>query len=97
MRSKRNVAAMTHKIINGMARYIDPRVDWAFKRIFGSEDTKECLITFLNGLFDGELVIKDVTFGKTEKLSTDGFANTSAIVGQNENSISTASPVHKAE
>ena len=40
-----------------MARYIDPRVDWAFKRIFGSEDTKECLITFLNGLFDGELVI----------------------------------------
>jgi len=59
---------MTHKIINGMARYIDPRVDWAFKRIFGSEDTKECLITFLNGLFDGELVIKDVTFGKTEKL-----------------------------
>ena len=26
-----------------MARFIDPRVDWAFKRIFGSEDTKECL------------------------------------------------------
>lgn len=42
-----------------MARFIDPRVDWAFKRIFGSEDTKECLITFLNGLFEDELVIKD--------------------------------------
>ena len=39
-----------------MARFIDPRVDWAFKRIFGSEDTKECLITFLNGLFDTELL-----------------------------------------
>ena len=51
-----------------MARFIDPRVDWAFKRIFGSEDTKECLITFLNGLFADELVIKDVTFAKTEKL-----------------------------
>ncbi len=51
-----------------MARFIDPRVDWAFKRIFGSEDTKECLITFLNGLFEGELVIKDVTFAKTEKI-----------------------------
>ena len=38
-----------------MARFIDPRVDWAFKRIFGSEDTKECLITFLNGLFEDEL------------------------------------------
>ena len=51
-----------------MARFIDPRVDWAFKRIFGREDTKECLITFLNGLFEDELVIKDVTFAKTEKL-----------------------------
>ena len=51
-----------------MARFIDPRVDWAFKGIFGSEDTKECLITFLNGLFEDELVIKDVTFAKTEKL-----------------------------
>ena len=48
-----------------MARFIDPRVDWAFKRIFGSEDTKECLITFLNGLFEDELVINDVTFAKT--------------------------------
>ena len=52
-----------------MARFIDPRVDWAFKRIFGSEDTKECLITFLNGLFEDELVIKDVTFAKTENLA----------------------------
>ena len=51
-----------------MARFIDPRVDWAFKRIFGSEDTKECLITFLNGLFEDEFVIRDVTFAKTEKL-----------------------------
>ena len=51
-----------------MARFIDPRVDWAFKRIFGSEDTKECVITFLNGLFEDELVIQDVTFAKTEKL-----------------------------
>ena len=51
-----------------MERFINPRVDWAFKRIFGSEDTKDCLITFLNGLFEGEFVIEDVTFAKTEKL-----------------------------
>lgn len=51
-----------------MGRFIDPRADWAFKRIFGCDDTKECLITFLNGLFKGELVIKDVTFGKTEQI-----------------------------
>ena len=50
-----------------MGKYINPRVDWAFKRIFGSDDTKECLITFLNGLFDGEFVIKDVKFLKTEQ------------------------------
>ena len=24
-----------------MGKYINPRVDWAFKRIFGTEDTKE--------------------------------------------------------
>lgn len=51
-----------------METFINPRTDWAFKRIFGSEDTKECLITFLNGLFVGELVIKDVTFAKTEQI-----------------------------
>lgn len=51
-----------------MAEFINPRVDWAFKRIFGSEDTKECLITFLNGLFKGEFVIKDVRFVNTEQI-----------------------------
>ena len=50
-----------------MAEYINPRVDWAFKRIFGSDDTKECLITFLNGVFEGEFVIKDVKHLKTEQ------------------------------
>ena len=50
-----------------MAEFINPRVDWAFKRIFGSDDTKECLITFLNGVFEGEFVIKDVKHLKTEQ------------------------------
>ena len=50
-----------------MAEYINPRVDWAFKRIFGSDDTKECLITFLNGVFEGEFVINDVKHLKTEQ------------------------------
>lgn len=51
-----------------MAEFINPRADWAFKRIFGSEDTKECLITFLNGLFEGEFVIRDVKFVNTEQI-----------------------------
>ena len=50
-----------------MAKFINPRVDWAFKRIFGSDDTKECLITFLNGVFEDEFVIKDVKHLKTEQ------------------------------
>ena len=50
-----------------MPEFINPRVDWAFKRIFGTEDTKECLITFLNGVFEGEFVIKDVKHLKTEQ------------------------------
>ena len=50
-----------------MPEFINPRVDWAFKRIFGSDDTKECLITFLNGVFEGEFVIKDVKHLKTEQ------------------------------
>lgn len=51
-----------------MGKFIDPRADWAFKRIFGSDDTKDCLITFLNGLFKDELVIKDVKFQKNEQI-----------------------------
>ena len=50
-----------------MPEFINPRVDWAFKRIFGSDDTKECLITFLNGVFEDEFVIKDVKHLKTEQ------------------------------
>jgi hypothetical protein len=28
-------------------RYINPKTDFAFKKIFGSEDSKEILISFL--------------------------------------------------
>ena len=34
----------------GGARYLNPLVDYAFKRIFGSETYKELLIDFLNEL-----------------------------------------------
>ena len=30
------------------ARYIDPMIDWSFKRLFGSEVNKDILIEFLN-------------------------------------------------
>ncbi|MBF0138217.1 MAG: PD-(D/E)XK nuclease family transposase, partial [Magnetococcales bacterium] len=47
-------------------KFIDPRIDYAFKKIFGSEDAKDVLISFLESLLglDGdrrivELVILD--------------------------------------
>lgn len=43
-------------------RFISPKVDYAFKKIFGSEQSKEILISFLNAIvYDGEQVIKDLT------------------------------------
>ncbi|MBF0113459.1 MAG: PD-(D/E)XK nuclease family transposase, partial [Magnetococcales bacterium] len=35
-------------------KFIDPRIDFAFKRIFGSEDAKDVLTSFLESLLDLE-------------------------------------------
>jgi len=35
-------------------KFIDPRIDFAFKKIFGSEDTKDILISFLESLLELE-------------------------------------------
>ena len=67
MQSKFAIVRKRHHNFIYMPEFINPRVDWAFKRIFGTEDTKECLITFLNGVFEGEFVIKDVKHLKTEQ------------------------------
>ncbi len=43
-------------------RFINPKVDYAFKKIFGSEQSKEILISFLNAIvYDGEQVIQSLT------------------------------------
>lgn len=49
-------------------RYIDPLVDFAFKKIFGSEPNKDLLIAFLNVVFRGRKYIIDLTYNKTEHL-----------------------------
>jgi predicted transposase/invertase (TIGR01784 family) len=42
-------------------RFINPKTDFAFKKIFGSEQSKEILISFLNGmLYEGKSVIIDL-------------------------------------
>ena len=49
-------------------RYANFYTDFAFKKLFGTEANKECLMGFLNSLFDGEEVITDLTYLNTEHL-----------------------------
>ncbi len=47
-------------------KYIDPLVDFAFKKIFGSEPNKDLLIAFLNEVFRGRKHIVDLIYNKNE-------------------------------
>ncbi|EHQ29014.1 Rpn family recombination-promoting nuclease/putative transposase [Mucilaginibacter paludis] len=47
-------------------KYIDPLVDFAFKKIFGSEPNKDLLIAFLNEVFRGRKHIVDLVYNKNE-------------------------------
>lgn len=49
-------------------RYISLLTDFGFKRIFGTALNKELLICFLNSLFDGQQVVKDVKYLNNEHL-----------------------------
>lgn len=50
-------------------KYINPFTDFGFKRIFGEEPNKDILIDFLNTLFLGELVIKELSLNPPYKTS----------------------------
>lgn len=47
-----------------IARFLDPKNDFAFKQIFGTEKHKDILIHFLNDILKlkGEQAVTDVTF-----------------------------------
>ena len=47
--------------------FIDPLTDFGFKHLFGNEPTKELLIDFLNELFRGRKIIKDLFYNKNER------------------------------
>ena len=51
-----------------MSRYIHPLTDFGFKKLFGSENTKELLTDFLNQLLPPHHQIKQLTFIKNEQL-----------------------------
>ncbi len=49
-------------------KYIDPFTDFGFKWIFGTEEHKDLLISFLNDLLDIESPIVSITYRNLEKL-----------------------------
>ena len=51
-----------------MPRYINPYTDFGFKWLFGAEKNKIILIDFLNALFDGMEVVKDLEYRQNEHL-----------------------------
>ena len=59
-------------------RYISLLTDFGFKRIFGTKPNKDLLINFLNSLFEGFQVIKDVKYLNSEHVR-DVFAECKAI------------------
>lgn len=59
-------------------RYISLLTDFGFKRIFGTKPNKDLLINFLNSLFEGEQVIRDVRYLNSEHVG-DVYAERKAI------------------
>lgn len=51
--------------------FLKLRSDYGFKRAFASEEHAEVLKKFLNALFEGEMVVTDVTFKDKEVLPAD--------------------------
>jgi predicted transposase/invertase (TIGR01784 family) len=49
-------------------KYIDPFTDFGFKHIFGTEENKRFLISFLNDLLDIEDKIIDLEYWNLEKM-----------------------------
>ena len=61
--------------MNGIEeRYISLLTDFGFKRIFGTAPNKDLLINFLNSLFAGKEVIKNVKYLNTEHFGDNSSA-----------------------
>ena len=60
------------------ARYINPYTDFGFKKLFGTPINKDLLISFLNSLFEGKEVVRDLTYLNGENLG-NGYGDRRAI------------------
>ena len=62
----------------GEGKYINPYTDFGFKKLFGTPLNKDLLISFLNSLFDGKEVVRDLTYLNGESLG-NGYGDRRAI------------------
>ena len=61
-------------------KYINFFTDFGFKRLFGSEPSKELLIDFLNSLLEGyEAPIVNLTYKNTENLGSTELDRTAVF------------------
>lgn len=58
---------MDNALVNKI-EFIDPLTDIGFKALFGNENYKDVLISFLNGLLMGKKIIHSLEFGPTEHI-----------------------------
>ena len=57
-------------------KYVSPFTDFGFKRLFGSEHSKEFLVSFLNSLLDRKDPIADIRYETQERLGmSEGMRN----------------------
>lgn len=59
-------------------RYVNPLVDYAFKKIFAEEGNKDLLIAFLNEVLQGRKHIVDLVYNKNEY--PDSLKNEGGVV-----------------
>ena len=52
-------------------RLFDPKEDFVFKALFGTEENKELLISLLDAILKGKPYIKDLSLNNTEITNTD--------------------------
>lgn len=62
----------------GEGKYINPYTDFGFKKLFGTPLNKDLLISFLNSLFEGKEVVRDLTYLNGENLG-NGYGDRRAI------------------
>ena len=57
----------------------NPKIDLAFRKLFGSEENKDILLSFINGVLEEETVIKDLTLKNPYNLSSYLSGKTSIL------------------